>query len=93
MSRPPSVLTGMTIKVVDSAGTFRLISDGSRYAVVEARAGQVYSVHGHDRRHAPDGEDGMMRVVGDDGWFPEDEARRCFDDAVKGGEDFARTIW
>jgi hypothetical protein len=83
----------MAIQVIDSAGTFRLISDGSRYAVVEARAGHVYSLHGHDRREAPDGEDGMARVVGDDGWFGEAEARHCFDEAVKGGEGYSRIIW
>lgn len=83
----------MPIQVIDNAGTFRLISDGTRYAVVEHRAGCVYSVHGHHRREAADDEEGMMKVVGEDGWFSESDARRCFDDAVRRGESYARIIW
>lgn len=83
----------MAIRIVDQAGTYRLISDNGRFAVVEARTGHVYSLHGHNRRRAEDTEQGMAAVVGDDGWFDEQAARKCFDDAVQGGEDYARTIW
>lgn len=84
----------MGIRIVDSKETYRLITDCvGHYAVVEARCGHVYSLHGHHRREAPDGEDGMARVVGCDGWFPEEEARACFDSAA-GGEDYWRQkIW
>lgn len=84
----------MAIAIVDQQETFRLISDGEgRFAVVEARAGHVYSVHGHERREAVDDPDGMARVVGDDGWFDEESARHRFDDAVEGGQRYARIVW
>ncbi len=84
----------MAIEIVETADTFRLISDGGgRFAVVEARAGHVYSVHGHDRRRAEDSERGMGEVVGDDGWFDEAAARRCLDEAARGGDTYSRIIW
>lgn len=84
----------MGIRIVEAKESYRLITDCvGRYAVVEARCGHVYSLHGHHRREAPDGEEGMARVVGCDGWFPEEQARACFDNAA-GGEDYWRQrIW
>lgn len=84
----------MAIQVLDYKESYRLITDGKgHYAVVEARCGHVYSLHGHDRREAPDSEEGMVRVVGGDGWFEEEAARSCFERAV-GGEDYYREhIW
>lgn len=84
----------MAIEIVERADSFRLISDGrGRFAVVEARAGHVYSVHGHHRREAEDCERGMIEVVGEDGWFDEAAARRCLEEASKGGDAYARMIW
>lgn len=84
----------MAIRTVDYKETYRLITDEhDHYAVVEVRCGHVYSLHGHHRREAPDSEEGMAQVVGDDGWFDEEAARSCFESAA-GGEDYYRQrIW
>lgn len=82
------------IKIVERADSLLLISDrNNRFAVVESRNGHVYSVHGHDRREAPFDEEGMARVVGDDGWFDEESARNAFRQAAGNGEAYARIIW
>lgn len=84
----------MPIRVLDYQESYRLITDGhGRYAVVEARNGHVYSLHGCHRREAPDGDEGMAKVVGQDGWFEECAARRCFDLAVKGEDHFRQMLW
>lgn len=84
----------MGIRIVDAKETYRLITDcAGHYAVVEARCGHVYSLHGNHRRGAPDGEEGMARVVGWDGWFPEDQARACFDGAAQGEDYWRQCIW
>ncbi|MGE5546331.1 MAG: hypothetical protein ACM33T_05510 [Solirubrobacterales bacterium] len=82
----------MALTIVDSGGSFRLVTDGRHWAVVEARCGHVYSLHGQHRREAPDGEDGIAQVVGED-WLTETDARDCFANAVSGGNAYARIIW
>lgn len=82
------------VQVVDKQETYRLISDGhGRYAVVEVRCGQVFSLDAHHSRKAADCDDGMLAVVGRDGWFDEAAARRCFDEAVRNGRHLSRVIW
>lgn len=84
----------MSIRVVDYQESYRLITDESgHWAVVEARCGHVYSLHGHHRREAPDCEEGMACVVGHDGWRDERAARCCFEQAVKGERDYRQIIW
>lgn len=84
----------MAIRIVDSKDSFRLVTDEhGNFAVVEVRAGHVYSVHGSHRREARDSEAGIAQVVGEDGWFDERRARACLDEAARRGEDYARMIW
>lgn len=84
----------MSIEIVERADSFLLISNcQGAFAVVEARNGHVYSVHGHHRREAPYSEEGMVRVVGEDGWFDEESARETLRKAQGDGETYARIIW
>ncbi|SOD92136.1 hypothetical protein [Caenispirillum bisanense] len=83
------------IAIVDQHASFRLIREAAtgRHAVVEARDGKVYSLHGRDRAAEPDTPEGMARLVEPDGWRDETQARAVFDEVVKGGDDLAREIW
>lgn len=84
----------MAIQIVDYKETYRLISDGQgHYAVVEARCGHVYSLHGNHRRMALDSDAGMALVVGRDGWFHEQEARECLEAAARGEDYYRQRIW
>ncbi len=84
----------MPISVLDYKETYRLITDNAgHFAVVEARCGHVYSLHGHRRREAVDCEDGMSCVVGGDGWRNEQAARVNFNQAVQGEKYYSQLIW
>lgn len=83
----------MAIQIVQETKPYRLISDGEhRYAVIEARAGHVYSLHGRHRNAAEDTPDGMAAVVGD-GWRNEEAARRRFADMCEREEGYGQIIW
>ena len=82
------------IRTVLEHATCRLIGDGrGRYAVIEARAGHVYSLDPQHSVEAPDTPDGMAQVVGPRGWTSRDEAARLFRTIVKDGKHLAETIW
>jgi hypothetical protein len=81
------------IRVLEEAESYRLISDGDRFAVIEARAGHVYSLDPTDRNEASDTPEGMRTVVGPGGWSDEEQARRRFRQMVGGEQRLAERIW
>lgn len=84
----------MAIHIVEVKETYRLIADeAGHYAVVEARCGHVYSLHGNHRRQALDNEAGMQLVIGSDGWFAEGDARNCLEAAARGENYYSQRIW
>lgn len=83
----------MSISIIREEEPYRLITDGAgRYAVIEARAGRVYSLHGRARHEADDSPDGMAAVVGD-GWRDEAAARRRFEAMCRREEGYSKVIW
>ncbi|WP_449228408.1 hypothetical protein [Azospirillum argentinense] len=84
-----------TVRTVSEHGSFRLVERDGLYAVIEARDGQVYGLHGEagDRLGAPDRPDAAEAVVAPDDWSAEDDARRRFADLTARGEELARKIW
>jgi hypothetical protein len=80
-------------QVLQEAESYRLISDGQRFAVIEARAGRVYSLDPTGRNKAPDTPTGMRSVVGPGGWSDEEQARRRFREMVRGEERYAERMW
>jgi len=69
----------MRIETLREDDCWRLVRDeDGRCAVVECRAGLVLSLHAHRRREAPDTPEGIVQVVGADGWTDAAEAERCF---------------
>ena len=81
------------ISILAQHGSFRLIECGRGCAVIEARAGQVYSLDRQARRQSEDSEAGMAEVVGDGGWCDRPTAEERFARLVRAGEHFAEKIW
>ena len=82
------------IQTVLEHATCRLIHDGrGRYAVIEARAGHVYSLDAQHTLEAPDTPEGMAQVVGPHGWLSREEAARRFRAICRDGRHLAETIW
>lgn len=83
----------MAIRVVEENEPYRLICDGAeRWAVIEARAGHVYSLHARHRNTAEDSSEGMARVVGD-GWRDERTARHRYSAMCRREEGYSKIIW
>jgi hypothetical protein len=81
------------VSIVDQRGSFRLVQCTPHgFAVIEARAGQVYSLDREERRQAEDCESGIAEVVGTTGWCGQRTARRRFDRLVRTGERLAEKI-
>ena len=83
----------MTIMIVLEEEPYRLITDGEEhYAVIEARNGLVYSLHGHDRHQAPDTAEGMAAIVGD-GWRERSVAMERFKYMTRREARYSELIW
>lgn len=83
----------MAISIIREEEPYRLIGDGAgRFAVIEARAGRVYSLHSRARHEADDNPEGMAVVVGD-GWRDEAAARRRFEAMCRREDRFSQVIW
>ncbi len=78
--------------IVEEHGSFLLIRAGSRFAVVERRAGRIYPMMPGGREGEPITSEGMANVIAKEGWFPEPEARRLFEELSGRGDRLARVL-
>lgn len=81
------------VSVVEEKGSFRLVACDGRFAVVEARAGQVFGMpqdRDGGRDGAPDNPDGIESVAR---WTAEDKARALMRDLSQRGDQLSRRIW
>jgi len=79
------------MRVIEEKGSFRLVENGGRHAVVEVRNGQVYDVQGDgDRAGHPDTPAGIGKVAR---WTGEGEARGLLKDLAARGDELAKKIW
>jgi hypothetical protein len=81
------------IEIVEEHGSFLLIRAGPRFAVVERRAGRIYSMVPGPRKGKPMTPQGMASVMAEGGSLSEDEARALFADLCERGDRLARRIW
>jgi hypothetical protein len=81
------------IDIVEEHGSFLLVRGGSRFAVVERRAGKIYPLMPGGRDGEPISPEGMASVIAREGSLPEDEARRLFADLCERGDRLAQRIW
>lgn len=83
----------MAISIIREEEPYRLIGDGGgQFAVIEARGGRVYSLHGRARHEEDDSAEGMAEVVGD-GWRDEATARRRFEAMCRREGRYSEVIW
>lgn len=81
------------VSVVEEKGSFRLVACDGRFAVVEARAGQVFGMpqdRDGGRDGAADSPEGIESVAR---WTGEEEARALLRDLSQRGDQLARRIW
>ena len=81
-----------TIEIVEEHGTFLLIRAGSRFAVVERRAGQVYPMAPGERTSEPMTPHGIEAAAAEANWLAESEARRLFHELCDRGDRLARAL-
>ncbi len=84
--------TAPKFDIVEEHGSFLLIRAGSRFAVVERRAGRVYPMLPGEREGAPMNAEGMAKVMAEEGWLPEPEARRLFKELSTRGDRLAGVL-
>ncbi|GLR82396.1 hypothetical protein HUE56_05525 (plasmid) [Azospirillum oryzae] len=81
------------VSILEEKGSFRLVACDGRFAVVEARAGQVFGLPDDaegGRDGASDSPDGIASVAR---WTGEDEARALMRDLSERGDELSRRIW
>jgi hypothetical protein len=78
--------------IVEEHGSFLLIRGGSRFAVVERRAGRIYPMMPGGREGEPMTEEGMAKVMAEEGWLSEPEARQLFKELSTRGDRLARVL-
>ena len=84
----------MTLETLRQAECWRLVRAGDgRCAVIEFRGGLVLSLHARERREAPDTPDGVLLVIGEDGWTPLAEAEDRFARLCRGERRLAERLW
>jgi hypothetical protein len=80
------------IEIVEEHGSFLLIRAGSRFAVVEKRAGRIYPMTPGEREGEPLSAEGLAAAMAEEGWLSEDQARRQFDELCDEGDGLARAL-
>lgn len=80
------------IEFIEEHGSFLLIRAGSRFAVVERRAGRIYPMMPGAREGKPISAAGMANAIAEEGWMSEDEARRLFVELCERGDRLARSL-
>ena len=78
--------------IVEEHGSFLLIRAGSRFAVVEKRAGRIYPMLPGGREGEPTTVEGMAKVMAAEGWLSEPEARLLFKELSARGDRLARVL-
>ena len=78
--------------IVEEHGSFLLIRAGSRFAVVERRAGRVYPMMPGEREGEPISAEGIAKAIAKEGWLPEPEARQLFKELSARGDRLARVL-
>jgi hypothetical protein len=84
--------TAPRFDIVEEHGSFLLIRAGSRFAVVERRAGRVYPMMRGEREGEPVTAEGIAEVIAEEGWLPEPEARQLFKELSTRGDRLARVL-
>ena len=80
------------IDIIEEHGSFLLVRAGSRFAVVERRAGHLYPMKPGEREGEPMTAEGILTVMAEEGSLSEPEARRLFNELSARGDRLARVL-
>ena len=80
------------IEIVEEHSSFLLIRAGSRFAVVERRAGQIYPMAPGERAGERMTPEGIAAAAAEADWLPENEARQLFAELCERGDRLARSL-
>jgi hypothetical protein len=80
------------VHIVEERPPYLLLERNRRFAVVERRAGKLYSLHCGHRDAEPLTDAGAAHAVGDDGWCDERTARRVFEEVASRYHELAEQI-
>ncbi len=80
------------IDIVEEHGSFLLIRAGSRFAVVERRAGRIYPMLAEDGKASRSTAEDLAKVMAEEGSLSEPEARRLFKELSERGDRLARVL-
>jgi hypothetical protein len=80
------------IEVVEAHGTFLLIRAGSRFAVVERRAGRIYPMMPGKREGEPVSVGTIANIMAEEGCLSENKARQLFEELCDRGDRLARSL-
>ena len=78
--------------IVEQHGSFLLIRIKSRFAVVERRADRIYPMMPGGREGEPMNAGGMAKLMAEEGWLAEPEARQLFKELSTRGDRLARVL-
>jgi hypothetical protein len=82
------------IECVAARDNYLLLREGERYAVVERRAGKLYSLRDGRREPVEEGDEAALRrLIGEDGWSDEATARRVQQHLAERHDELAQRIW
>ena len=84
--------TAPSFDIIEEHGSFLLIRAGSRFAVVERRAGRIYPMMPGEREGEPMTAEGMAKVLAEEGSLSEPEARQLFEELSNRGDRLARVL-
>ena len=79
-------------EIIEEHGSFLLIRAGSRFGVVERRAGRIYPMMPGGREGEPITAGGVANVMAEEGWLAEPEARQLFKELSTRGDRLARVL-
>jgi hypothetical protein len=82
------------IERVATSDNYLLLKEGDRFAVVERRAGKLYSLRDGRREPAAEGDEAALRrLIGEDGWSDEATARQVQQQLAERHDELAQRVW
>ncbi len=83
----------MTVTIVADHGTHLMITDQSRYAVIERRNGHFYSCHDGERQGVATLDDSSIeKILGHGDWTDRETAQAAFDEVIARGNELAQRM-
>jgi hypothetical protein len=84
--------TAPAFDIVEEHGSLLLIRAGFRFAVVERRSDRIYPMMPGEREGEPITAEGIAKVIAEEGWLSEPEARQVFKELSTRGDRLARVL-